>query len=191
MPELSDAIAKLASDDAAERKRAAAQLYMQGCALGDSATSAWREDADFAALLAGPPTVGLAVQPQTFAKIRKANGAPRLADVPPDQDAEEFELHLGNAQLDILTTRAPGAGGAIAKFLEKFGEGVQQVEYFVREVDRATEILRARFAVEPIYPRTRPGADGSRVNFFLTATPENKKVLIELVEARAPKQTEA
>lgn len=47
MPELSDAIAKLASDDAAERKLAAAQLYMQGGALGDSATRAWREDADF------------------------------------------------------------------------------------------------------------------------------------------------
>lgn len=189
--ELGGAIAKLASDDAAVRKLAAAQLYMQGCALGDSATRGWREDADIAALLAGPPTVGLAVQPQTFANIRKANGAPRLADVPPDQDAKEFELHLGNAKLDILTTRAPGAGGAIAKFLGKFGEGIQQVEYFVRDVDRATEILRARFGVELIYPRTRPGADGSRVNFFLAATPADKKVLIELVEARAPERTDA
>ena len=53
----------------------------------------------------------------------------------------------------------------------------------MRDVDRASEILRARFSLLPIYPATRAGADGTRVNFFLAATPEGKKVLIELVEA--------
>ena len=103
--------------------------------------------------------------------------------MPPDQDAQEFELHFeGGIALDILTTNAPGGGGAIARFLEKFCEGIQQVEYPVRDVDRATEILRARFGQQPIYPRTRPGTDGTRVNFFLAARPTAKKVLIELVE---------
>jgi len=55
----------------------------------------------------------------------------------------------------------------------------------VREVDRATEILRYRFDLEPIYAKTRAGADGTRVNFFLAPTPHGKKVLIELVEAAA------
>jgi methylmalonyl-CoA/ethylmalonyl-CoA epimerase len=105
-----------------------------------------------------------------------------LAEVPPDQDAQEFELHLGDAQLDILTTRAPGVGGAIAKFLEKHGEGIQQVEYLVRDVDRATEVLHTHLNIKPIYPQTRAGADGTRVNFFLCATPEGRKVLIELVQ---------
>ncbi len=91
-------------------------------------------------------------------------------------------------RLDILTTKEPKGKGAIAKFLEKFGEGVQQIEYEVKDVDRATEIVRERFGQQPVYPATRPGADATRVNFFLAATPEGKKVLIEFVEAPPPRQ---
>lgn len=186
MTEHNDPIAKLASTDAAEQSAAAAWLYVQGCALGEAATHAWRANAEFADLLTGAPTVGVAVQPETFDAIRKAHGMPRLAEVPPDQDATEFELHIqlenGMVQLDILTTRAPGGGGAIARFLEKFSKGIQQVEYFVRDLERATEILRAQFGVQPIYPQARAGADGTRVNFILCATPEGRKVLIELVQ---------
>ena len=32
------------------------------------------------------------------------------------------------------------------------------------------------FALPPIYPATRAGADDTRVNFFLAATPEGKKL---------------
>jgi hypothetical protein len=84
--------------------------------------------------------------------------------------------------LDILTTKAPGGDGAIARFLTKFGEGIQQVEIDVTDVDRATEILRTRFQIEPIYPATRPGANGTRVNFFLVTSWNGTKVLVELVE---------
>ncbi len=186
--DLANLIAELASADDDARARAAAELYRLGCALGDVATRRWRADSQFAALLSGRRTVGIAVQPERFLTIREAVGAARLAEVPPDQDAQEFQLDIqssgGEAWLDILTTRARQGGGAIARFLEKSGEGIQQVEYEVTDVDRATEILRARFGQQPIYPQTRPGADGARVNFFLVATPEGKKVLIELVEPR-------
>jgi hypothetical protein len=182
MPDSIDPIAGLAASDATKRNLAARWFYRRGCQLAELATQIWREDQAFVALLEGLPTVGIAVHPQTFERIHQANGAPRLADVPPDQDAMEFELHFKGAELDILTTRDPGGSGAIAKFLEKFGEGIQQVEYFVRDVDRATHILRERFGTQPIYPRTRLGADGTRVNFFLCATPEGRKVLIELVQ---------
>ncbi len=128
--------------------------------------------------------VGIAVQPETFQKIRAANNSPRLAQVPADQDALEFELHLdASLEFDILTTREPGGPGAISRYLQKFGEGIQQIEIYVRDVDRATEILRTRFALPPLYPATRTGADGTRVNFFLATAPDAKKVLIELVEA--------
>jgi len=123
------------------------------------------------------------VQRDTFGRIRVANETPRLAQVPPDQDAEEFELHFGKeVSLDILTTREPGGSGAIAKYLAKFGEGVQQVEYRCANVDRATEVLKEEFRVSPVYPETRAGADGTRVNFFLMASPDGGKVLIELYE---------
>jgi hypothetical protein len=36
--------------------------------------------------------------------------------------------------------------------------------------------------VTPIYPGKRPGADGTRVNFFLVPLPDGGKVLIELYE---------
>ncbi len=132
-------------------------------------------------------TVGIAVLPETFEKIRAANGSPPLADAPADQDVLEFELEFAESgmpyvRLDILTTKAPGGNGAIARFLEKFGEGIQQVEIDVTDVDRATEILRTRFKIEPIYPATRPGANGTRVNFFLVTAINNQKVLVELVE---------
>jgi len=132
-------------------------------------------------------TVGIAVLPDTFAKIRVANGSPPLADVPPDQDALEFEFHFdGIIALDVLTTKAPGAGGAIDRFLNKFGEGIQQVEFEVNDVDRASDILYTRFNVEPIYPATRPGANCTRVNFFLVPGENGKKVLVELVEQGKP-----
>jgi hypothetical protein len=185
--EVAQLVARLADADAAARESAALALYQQGCALADAATIGWRREAELAALLAGSPTVGIAVQPRNFEKIHAAFGSPRLAEVPPDQDAREFEVHAGAARLDILTTRAvPGSAataGAIAKFLEKFGEGIQQVEFPVHSVDRATELLRARFSLQPIYPQTRDGADRTRVNFFLPSTPEGRKVLIELVES--------
>lgn len=184
MSGIKEHIAQLAYADHSVRAAAAAAIYAEGRARGEAATESWRAVPEFAALLAGPPTVGIAVAPERFAMIRAAMGAPRLAEVPPDQDAMEFEVHLGGARLDILTTRDPGGAGAIARFLEKFGEGIQQVEFPMRDVDRATQILRDRLGVEAIYPATRLGADGTRVNFFLAATPAAKKVLVELVETK-------
>jgi hypothetical protein len=182
MADITQWIRQLSEGSEASRELAASALHRQGIALGDSAISRWREDAECRDML-GAATVGIAVQPEQFAKIRAACGSPQLANVPPDQDAMEFELHFGTSvHLDILTTKAPGGGGAIDKFLQKFGEGIQQIEYLVPDVDRATELLRERFSVKPIYPQTRIGADDTRVNFFLVPTPDGKRVLIELVE---------
>jgi hypothetical protein len=184
------AIAMLSSADPGERAAGARDVYRAGRALADEASREWRNDAEFAALLESPAsatspdvTVGLAVNPLTFEAIRDANSSPPLADVPPDQDAREFELHFdANVALDILTTREPRGQGAIARYLSKFGEGIQQVEYRCHNVDAATALLKRKFAVEPIYPQTRPGADNTRINFFLTRTPDGTKVLIELYE---------
>jgi hypothetical protein len=52
-------------------------------------------------------------------------------------------------------------------------------------VDRATAILHSRFGVISIYPKARAGADDTRINFFLAKGAGDKKVLIELVEAKS------
>ena len=191
--DLAALISGLSAPELANRERAAGELFRWGRELARAAVARWLSDPGFAANLVldaahfPETTVGLAVTPQTFERIQAANGSPRLADVPPDQDAKEFELHFAQGvRLDILTTREPGGTGAIARYLQKFGEGIQQVELLARNVDAATEILRSRFGVQPIYPAARPGADGTRVNFFLAPLPEKGKILIELVELAAP-----
>jgi tellurite resistance protein TerC len=182
----------LSSANPSERRAAAEEIYRMGRAPADLIFSAWSGDSELLALLLGPSpvvTVGLAVKRETFALIHAANGSARLSEVPPDQDAEEFELHFPRGTLlDILTTREPGGTGAIARYLARFGEGVQQVEFRCTNVDRATDILKNKFAVVPIYPATRCGADGTRVNFFLVTSPTAGKVLIELYELPAAPQ---
>jgi hypothetical protein len=190
---LAAAITRLASADPSERKTAADTIYHVGRISADEAVSLWWKDAELFGLLLGPRrvvTVGLAVERATFGRIRVANGTPRLAEVPAEQDAEEFELDFPDGVLlDVLTTREPGGSGAIARYLAKFGEGVQQVEFRCENVDRATEILKEKFDVKPVYPATRPGADGTRVNFFLVVpSTAAGKVLIELYEIPAAPQ---
>ncbi len=188
---LSAAIIDLSLNDPAKHASAAVEIYRAGRALADEATVRWWADVELSALLGGrvpSVTVGLAVSRETFVKIHVANGSPRLAEVPPDQDTEEFELHFPDGvALDILTSRAPGGTGAIAKYLAKFGEGVQQVEFRCTDVERATQILKEKFGLAPIYPATRPGADGTRVNFFLVSLASGK-VLIELYETASDKR---
>jgi len=187
---ISPAITNLSATEKSARVAAASEIYRHGGRLADRAASRWWEDAELAELLLSPKpivTVGVAVHRETFARIRAANGQPVLAIVPQEQDAEEFELHFGEGvELDVLTSRDPTGQGAIARFLAKFGEGVQQVEFRCLDVNRAMAIVRERFGVAPIYPEARAGANGSKVNFVLVPAPdadgENTKVLIELYE---------
>jgi hypothetical protein len=185
-------ISALGEPDSSIREDAAAELFRRGREFARAATKGWLADSELAATFVldasqfPETTVGLAVTPEGFDQIRAANESPRLADVPPDQDAKEFELHFAQVvRLDILTARDPAGAGAIARYLQKSGAGIQQIELLTRNIDLATEILRSHFGVQPIYPATRAGADGTRVNFFLVATTDGPKILIELVETSA------
>lgn len=196
--EISNWIENLADAQALRRANAGLRLYVHGVSLFLPLLTRWVDDLSFRELTLpysrnaeeqkknGPSTivVGVAVHPELYERIFVANGSPHLAEVPADQDAREFELEMDDAvKLDVLTTREPGGEGAIARYLRKFDQGIQQIELYVRSVDGATEILAANFGLQPIYPSTRPGADNTRVNFFLATTPDAKKLLVELVEA--------
>ena len=190
----------LSNSDSHRREESGLRIYLAGVNLFMPLLTRWIDDLSFREMTLpfsriaeeqaknGPSTViiGVAVNPETFERIRVANGVLHMAEVPPDQDAKEFELEMdaGTVKIDVLTTRAPDSGGAIARYLEKFGAGIQQVELYVRNVDRATEILKSHFGLQSIYPATRRGADGTRINFFLATTPDAKKLLVELVEAK-------
>jgi hypothetical protein len=190
---ITSAILNLSAPEASARLAAASEIYRFGRGPADRAIFPWWQDSELARLLLGPEphvTVGLAVQRETFALIRSAAGSPALAYVPPDQDAEEFELHFAaGVELDVLTSKDPRGPGAIARYLARFGEGIQQVEFLCLNVERATNILRERFNVASLYPHARPGASRSTINFFLVSVPdaaaESRKVLIELYQLPA------
>jgi hypothetical protein len=182
-------IVGLKNSDSKERESAAGSIFQLGRTTVQDILASWLKDAPLRDCLrvdaSGLPemVVGIAVEPHHFEEIQAAMGMPHLADVPPDQDAKEFELEFAaDVRLDVLTTRDPRGGGAIARYLEKLGEGIQQIEIFVNDIECATQILRERFALAPIYPAVRAGANGTRVNFFLAPGSAGKKVLVELVE---------
>ena len=187
---LSESIAELSCLDYEKRLGAATRIYGYGRSLADGATRNWKLDAELFQLLSGPApevTVGLAVSRETFKNIHEANDAPRLAHVPAEQDAEEFELQFaGTILLDVLTSREPKGMGAIARYLAKFGEGVQQVEFRCLNVNRAAEILRSKFGANSVYPHARAGANGTHINFFLIPSSGGGKLLLELYETAAP-----
>lgn len=186
MPDINEKwIEDLAADEPAARAAAAAEIYQFACERAESAVHSWWQNSELAQLCGAQPkpNVGLAVNQETFARIRATNDFPQLADVPPEQDASEFELHFDSGiALDILTTREPEGSGAIAKFLARQGQGIQQVEFRCTDVDRAAAILREQFQIASVYPKKSPGANGTQVNFFLVAPSDNSKVLIELYE---------
>ncbi len=175
-------VEELAGPDPARRVAARVQLHRAGCALVEEIFAAWRRDPEFAVLVTGEPIVGVAVPPEIFARIRQQLNMPPLASVPAELKTAEFELHGPGPSMDVLTP--VDNEGAIQKFLDRFGPGVQQVELPVSNVEQATKILAARFGLAPVYPEPRDGADGTLVNFFLVPKSGGGKVLIELFEGR-------
>ena len=194
MPENSvqEWIALLASTDSNERAQAVHELFRLGCAAAEPVLRKWFANAEFRTLARSGSsllTVGIAVEPIRFETIRARFGQPRLAEAPADQDVIRVRTGVSHGvRLDVLTTRAREEDGAIARFLTRFGEGIQQVECDVRDIARATEVLRSHFALEPIYPDVRAGANHTRVNFFLVPIAENRKILMELVEVAPQKK---
>jgi hypothetical protein len=184
---IADYISQMAGPDAKQREAAAYALFRLGCASAEPVLKKWFADPEFRALVPSGGvllTVGLAVQPATFEAIRACFGQPQLAEVPEDQDVLEFELNFAHGvRLDVITPRTETGEGAIAKFLARFGEGIQQVECDVRDISRATEILQQCFQVQAIYPEIRAGANQTRVKFFLVPIADDRKLLIELVES--------
>ena len=192
-PILAQLIDHLSANDGAVREQAARKIFALGLARVEPSVGGWLADPDLAdcfifdrldtGVRFPRTTVGVAIEPGTFTQILAAYGSPHLADVPADLDAREFEICIGGTvRLDILTTRDRDADGAIARYLRKHGEGIQQVELSVLNVDRATQLLRERFGLAPVYPRSRVGANRTRVNFFLVPVQQGNKLLIELVE---------
>ncbi|MBI1745904.1 MAG: hypothetical protein HYR55_04860 [Acidobacteria bacterium] len=188
MDEIALLVSRLSDAQAAVRASAAEQLYARGTELVAAVLNVWNQDPELKRLVAGPVTVGIAVEPERFVAIRAAWGNPPPADVPQEQQTIEFEIHSGEARLDILAPERDSAGsGPIDKFLARHGEEIQQVELACSDVFRATQILfqlaEGASAPKPIYAEPRRGANGATVNFILMPLKGGAKLLVELVQS--------
>jgi methylmalonyl-CoA/ethylmalonyl-CoA epimerase len=102
-------------------------------------------------------------------------------EVNEEQGVREAMLAVGDSGscIQLLAPLTPDS--TIAKFLDRSGEGIQQVAYGVDDIDAASAELRAR-GLRLLYDAPRRGTAGSRVNFVHPK--DAGGVLVELVEAR-------
>jgi len=100
-------------------------------------------------------------------------------EVNEEQGVREVMLGVGDSGSCIQLLAPLRADSPIGKFLDRNGEGIQQVAYAVDDVDAVTQTLRTR-GVRVLYETARPGTAGSRVNFVHPK--DAMGVLIELVE---------
>lgn len=99
----------------------------------------------------------------------------------PDMKVRVAKIHLANTCIELIEP-LPGET-AITKFLEKKGEGIHHVCLEVPDVDAATAALQAQ-GVTPVYPSSRAGSGGMRVNFL--SPRDTRGVLVEL-NSRTPR----
>jgi len=109
-------------------------------------------------------------------------------EVNEEQGVREAMLAVGDSGscIQLLAPLTPES--TIAKFLERSGEGIQQVAYGVEDIDAACAELRGR-GVRLLYEQPRRGTAGSRINFVHPK--DAGGVLVELVQAAAHRGTDS
>jgi methylmalonyl-CoA/ethylmalonyl-CoA epimerase len=84
---------------------------------------------------------------------------------------------LGDSKIELL--HATAENSAIAKFIEKKGEGIHHVAFGVEDIEKEVERLKAE-GFQPISDKPKKGADNKLVFFFHPKSANG--VLIELCQ---------
>jgi len=100
-------------------------------------------------------------------------------EVNEEQGVREAMLAVGDSGAFVQLLAPLTSDSPIAKFLDRFGEGIQQVAYGVDDIDATSAELRAR-GVRILYDEAKRGTAGSRINFIHPK--DAGGVLVELVE---------
>ena len=96
-----------------------------------------------------------------------------------EQGVREAMLAVGDSGSCIQLLAPLSAESTIAKFLDRNGQGVQQLAYRVRDIDEASAAMRDA-GMRLLYDEPRRGTAGSRINFVHPK--DAGGVLVELVE---------
>jgi methylmalonyl-CoA/ethylmalonyl-CoA epimerase len=100
-------------------------------------------------------------------------------EVNDDQGIREAMLAVPGTSAQIQLMAPLDESSVIAKFMDKFGPGIQQLAVRVSDLDAICAQLRAQ-GVRLVYETTRRGTADSRINFIHPK--DAGGVLIELVE---------
>ena len=106
-------------------------------------------------------------------------GPDHIEDLP-DHKVKTATFTLGDSAIEL--TEALDADSAIAKFIEKRGEGVHHVSFIVDDIEAELARLKAA-GFQLIDERPRSGADGHRVAFLHPKSTNG--VLIEISQKQA------
>lgn len=99
-----------------------------------------------------------------------------------EQGIEEAILKMGDAQIQLLAPISEQS--PIARFLQKRGEGIQQVALRVMDIEKSCDEARA-LGITVLYDVAKLGSSGSLINFLHPS--QCRGVLIELVQIMPPK----
>jgi len=101
-------------------------------------------------------------------------------EVNEEQGVREAMLAVGDSGSCIQLLAPLRADSPVGRFLDRSGEGVQQVAYGVDDIEAASAELRAA-GFRLLYDEPKRGTAGSKVNFIHPK--DAGGVLVELVEA--------
>jgi methylmalonyl-CoA/ethylmalonyl-CoA epimerase len=98
----------------------------------------------------------------------------------PEHKVKTAMFTIGESAIEL--TEALDSESPVAKFIEKWGEGVHHVSFVVDDIDAELARLKAA-GFQLIDERPRPGADGHRVAFLHPKSTNG--VLIEISQKQA------
>jgi len=94
-----------------------------------------------------------------------------------EQKVKTAFIPVGESEIELLEATDPSS--AVAKFIEKKGEGIQHIALRVESIDKALEELKTK-GIRLIDEKPRKGAGGARIAFIHPKATNG--VLIELCE---------
>ncbi|MFN8300357.1 MAG: methylmalonyl-CoA epimerase [Chitinophagales bacterium] len=86
-------------------------------------------------------------------------------------------FNIGESKLELL--HATGPDSAIAKYIEKKGEGIHHIAFAVEDIEKEVERLKS-VGFQPISEKPKKGADNKLVFFFHPNSANG--ILIELCQ---------
>jgi methylmalonyl-CoA/ethylmalonyl-CoA epimerase len=124
--------------------------------------------------------IGIAVKDmeasnQLFEKL--LGTAPYKTEKVESEHVDTSFFKLGDSKIELLY--ATQSDSAIAKFIEKKGEGIHHIAFAVEDIEKEVERLKAE-GFQPISDKPKRGADNKLVFFFHPKSANG--VLVELCQ---------